>query len=795
MFFKPLRSLLIVFFGIVLTSAQAQQLRFRVQEVSRQPVVGATLRLTSQADSTKRLFAITDTAGFATLAASEGQTYRLLLTSVGYKPLTKNIRVAAAMPVQTLTLETDNITLKGVTVTAPKPLVRQEDDKTVVDPEPIAATSTSAYEIMEKTPGVFLDPDGNIYLSSTSPATIYINGREQKMSAADVASMLKSLPPNAIARIEILRTPSARYDASGSGGVVNIILKKGVSLGLTGSANAGFNQGRYGNQFAGVNLSKSQGGRSSYLNLNYTRRNNYEEVQTSRAFSPDTVLNQNALTTYPANTYYLGYGLGYELSPKWDLDFDGRVSLNGANSDSENENIIRQISTGKLITNNLNTVDNRGRNVSFSQDISTRYKIDSLGSEVTTNWSYNYLGNRTEQVFGTQYLLPGRAPTTGEGTIDNGRHLLAGQVDYRQKLAPRFTLEAGLKSTYQTFDSRTNYFTGAARTPDRFRTNTFDYRENINAAYLQGSQTFGSFVLKAGVRLENTNMYGHQRIPTDTTFRINRTDLFPYVYLSRKIARIANFDLKSYLIYRRSITRPAYEYLNPSPRYVDQYLNEIGNPALRPQFTETFEANISVEDRPLFAIGRNNTRDIFTNVIYQNPDDRRLAYRTYDNLGSNRETYFRLLAGIPPIGRYFFVVGSQYNHNEYEGSYEGRPLSFSRGSWTFFTYHSLKIDSRSTFTLNGFIRTRGQLQFYELSNFGMLNVSLNRKFMKDKLLLTLTGNDIFFTNFYRFNIQQGTVTASGLRRNDTRRIGLTLRYNFGIRKREERVNMFNVDVP
>ncbi|WP_266368132.1 outer membrane beta-barrel protein [Tellurirhabdus rosea] len=766
-----------------------------MQEVSRQPVVGATLRLTSQADSTKRLFAITDTAGFATLAASEGQTYRLLLTSVGYKPLTKNIRVAAAMPVQTLTLETDNITLKGVTVTAPKPLVRQEDDKTVVDPEPIAATSTSAYEIMEKTPGVFLDPDGNVYLSSTSPATIYINGREQKMSAADVASMLKSLPPNAIARIEILRTPSARYDASGSGGVVNIILKKGVSLGLTGSANAGFNQGRYGNQFAGVNLSKSQGGRSSYLNLNYTRRNNYEEVQTSRAFSPDTVLNQNALTTYPANTYYLGYGLGYELSPKWDLDFDGRVSLNGANSDSENENIIRQISTGKLITNNLNTVDNRGRNVSFSQDISTRYKIDSLGSEVTTNWSYNYLGNRTEQVFGTQYLLPDRAPTTGEGTIDNGRHLLAGQVDYRQKLAPRFTLEAGLKSTYQTFDSRTNYFTGAARTPDRFRTNTFDYRENINAAYLQGSQTFGSFVLKAGVRLENTNMYGHQRIPTDTTFRINRTDLFPYVYLSRKIARIANFDLKSYLIYRRSITRPAYEYLNPSPRYVDQYLNEIGNPALRPQFTETFEANISVEDRPLFAIGRNNTRDIFTNVIYQNPDDRRLAYRTYDNLGSNRETYFRLLAGIPPIGRYFFVVGSQYNHNEYEGSYEGKPLSFSRGSWTFFTYHSLKIDSRSTFTLNGFIRTRGQLQFYELSNFGMLNVSLNRKFMKDKLLLTLTGNDIFFTNFYRFNIQQGTVTASGLRRNDTRRIGLTLRYNFGIRKREERVNMFNVDVP
>jgi hypothetical protein len=87
------------------------------------------------------------------------------------------------------------------------------------------------------------------------------------------------------------------------------------------------------------------------------------------------------------------------------------------------------------------------------------------------------------------------------------------------------------------------------------------------------------------------------------------------------------------------------------------------------------------------------------------------------------------------------------------------------------------------------------LQFYELSNFGTLNVSVNRKFMQDKLMLTLTGNDLLFTNFYRFTLQQGSVVASGLRRNDTRRFGLTLRYNFGIRKREEKTNMFNIEAP
>jgi len=780
---------------LLATVGHAQTLRIRLQEASRQPVVGATLRLTDRADTTRRLFALSDTAGLASFTVQTGQRYRLLVTSVGFKPLIRDYQPTADLPLQALTMEPDNITLQGVTVTAPKPLVRQEDDKTIVDPEPIAATSTSSYEILEKTPGVFLDPDGNIYLSSTSPATIYINGREQRMSAADVASLLKSLPPNAIARIEILRTPSARYDASGSGGVVNIVLKKGVSLGLTGSANAGFNQGRYGNQFAGVNLNNSKGGRTAYLNLNYTRRNTYEEVQTNRRFSPDTALTQDALTTFPASTFYTGYGLGFTPSAKWELNFDGRLSLNDVRSSSENENIIRRISTGALITDNLNAVANEGRNRSFSQDLSTRYKLDTLGSEVTTIWSYNYIGNRTDQLFSTDFLKPVRPQTGGDGRIRNDRHLYSGQLDYRQKLGKNFTLEAGWKSTYQQFRSQTAYFEqiGDLRRPDRFRTNTFDYRENINALYLQGSQTFGSIVLKGGVRLENTNMDGRQRVPSDTSFRLRRTDLFPYVYLSRRVAKIASFELKSYLIYRRSITRPVYEYLNPFPRFVDQYLFETGNPALRPQFTETFEANISVEDRPLFAIGRNYTRDIFTNVIYQDPADRSVAFRTYDNLGTNRETYFRLLVGIPPVGRYFFVVGSQYNHNDYEGFYEGRPLNFSRGSWTFFTFHQFKIDRRSTFTMNGFWRTNGQLQFYELSNFGALNLSLNRKFMKDKLLVTLTANDLFFTNYYRFNIQQGTITANGLRRNDTRRFGLTLRYNFGLRKKEERGNPFSFD--
>jgi len=219
----------------------------------------------------------------------------------------------------------------------------------------------------------------------------------------------------------------------------------------------------------------------------------------------------------------------------------------------------------------------------------------------------------------------------------------------------------------------------------------------------------------------------------------------------------------------------------------------MGNPALRPQFTTNYEANISVDERPLLAVGYNKTKDIFTNVIYQADSSNSVAYRTYDNLGSNKEIYLRGLGVIPPGKRYFFVLGAQYNHNFYDGVYESKPLLYKRGSWTFFTYHQFKLDKRSQITLNGFVRFNGQQQFYELSTFGALNTSINRQFLSQKLIATLSMNDIFYTNQNDFTINQGSVNAFGSRRSDSRRVGINVRYNFGIKKKEDSNDMFNVE--
>jgi iron complex outermembrane receptor protein len=776
--------LFIFFFSVARLYGQDINISFKAVTQKKEPVPFASFIIINRGDSSKILQAVADTNGIVITKLSKGTQYLVKISSVNYQPLEKGITISN-QAVFNFILDPLPKSLAGVTVIAGKPLMRQEDDKTIVDPEPIAATSTNAYEILEKTPGIFVDQDGNVYLSSMTPATIYINGREMKMSTADIATMLKNLPPNAISRIEILRTPSAKYDASNSGGIVNIVLKKGVKLGLTGSATLGMNQGTFGNQFAGFTLNNNTEKRRSYLNMNYGVRNSFERIKTDRLFATDSVLSQDAFTKYTAKSYYVGYGVGYDLK-NWGIDFTGSVNFNDFNNDTKNQNAINKISTSQTLIENLDKVNNNGNNLSIGNGIEAKMKIDTLGSEWTTDIFYSYARNPSDQSF-----------SSGDGHSDNERNFFFTTSDLKLKMKKRFTLETGVKASVHSYNNSANYFkeSGGIRTKDNNRTNRFRYNENINAVYLQGAKTLGkNIILKLGARLENTNMEGRQIIPDDTSFNIHRTDLFPYIYLSKKVMSIAGYELRAYLVYRRTIARPGYDQLNPFSRYVDPYLSETGNPRLRPQFTTNYEANISVDERPLLAIGANDTKDIFTNVVYQADSSRSVSYRTYDNLGKNKEIYLRGLGAIPPGKRYFFVLGAQYNHNFYQGQYENKPLSFKKGSWTFFTYHQLKLDKRSQFTLNGFVRFKGQQQFYELGTFGSLNTSINRQFMKQKLVVTLSMNDIFYTNQNDFTIQQGSIKANGNRRADTQRFGINIRYNFGIRKKEEN-DMFNVESP
>ena len=762
----------------------------KVVDAKYNPVGFANISIVNKIDSTKVANTITDSIGITKINLGPKASYTIKVSAIGYKKYTKDYYINDQSSIA-IKLTEDPTQLNEVVVKSTKALIRQEDDKSVVDPEPLAASSTNAYETVEKVPGVFIDQDGNIYLNGLSPAGVQINGRDLRMSAADIAILLKSLPPNAIQKIELIRTPSAKYDASGGGGLVNIILMKGVKIGLNGSVNTGFSQGEYGNKFIGFNLNNNNDKLSSYVNAQYSNNNGVTITNSDRILSIDSVLKQEARAVSPNHSANLGYGFGKTIKDKWELNYDGRMSQNKFDNTTNSNSYLRQISVNQNTGNIQTSVNNKGTNNFMNQSFRMKLKLDTVGGEWVNDVSFNFSKSSTDQNY-SNLLVARNSSSGGEGDFGNDRNFFTYQSDIRKKIRG-INIESGVKTSVLNFNNNSIYTKNIAGiiSPDPFRTSKFSYKEQINAAYLQGSKTWGPIVLKVGSRLEQTIMQGHQFIPKDTTFSINRTDAFPYVYLSRKILMIMNYELRGFLVYRKTISRPSYDYLNPFAKYIDPFLYEVGNPNLKPQFTNNYEANISVDDKPLFAFGVNETTDIFTNVVYQSPTNKQVSYRTYDNLGKSRETYFRVIGVIPPGKKFFAVLGTQYNRNNYNGFYEGKPIMFNRGTWSVFTFQSFKLDGFSTITLNGFWRFKGQQQFYELSDFGTLNATINRQFLKKKLTITASYNDFLFTNKNNFVLNQGTQNAIGYRATDSRRVGLSLRYNFGIKPKENKMDMLD----
>jgi iron complex outermembrane recepter protein len=764
---------------------KGQTISIKIRDAEKNPLAGATVQLTKVVDSTK-VYNATDKTGIVRFEGVSNALYVIKMSYVGYQTLEKTVNVKSNQSDFEFQLKKDIITLGEVSVSAERPLIRQEDDKMIIDPLPMINTSTNTLEVLEKTPGLYVDQDGGIYLSSTSAAAVYINGREQKMSTQDIANLLRSLPPGSVEKIEVMRTPSTKYDAASSGGIINVILKKGVKLGRFGSVNAGMNQGFYGNQFGGFSFNGSGDKSTYYLNMNYSHNDKLETLNSNRTLMADTFLNQSARIRQNSHQGYLGYGISHEANEKWTLTYDGRANLSFPRSYTQNNNLINAVDES-LLSQNDNNINNRFDFLNVQQDFGGIKKFDTLGSNLDTKLSYNYNYNKEKQDYLYEYTFPIHLQIEGNGENKQERHFILFQSDLTYFFPKKIKLEAGIKSTYQNYDSRTDFFINqnGIQESDLQRTNSFNYRESINAVYAQASKTFGkNLILKTGMRIEHTYMNGHQTIPSDTSFLINRVDWFPYIYLSKTIIKMFDTDIKGYLIYRRTISRPGYQSLNPYIKFVDQFLYETGNPALKPQFTDNIEVNISFDDMPLLAIGQNYTRDIFSSVVYQDSTHESVAVRTYDNLGKNRETYIRVMGGIPPGKRYFFAIGGQYNFNEYNGFYENEPFTYKRGSWRLFTFQSLRLFKQTKLTVSGFMMIKGQYNFYELKNFGQLNIGLSQTLFKGKLTISLSARDVLRTMVTKFQIDQGSIQSTGDRYTDDQRFGINIRYNFGMKKKE-----------
>ncbi|HTQ27256.1 MAG TPA: TonB-dependent receptor [Puia sp.] len=775
-----------------LATAQKLTLEVRLKTQGRDSVINASIQLFSLPDSVLLQSQVSQSAGNR-FPVHGNSTYLIRASAIGFQTTEKRLSVQKQSLSVTITMKTAGKSLQAVTVTAAKPAIRQEGEKTIIDAEPIANSSTNAYEVMEKTPGAIVDQDGNVYLNSTTPATIYINGVQMKMSTDDIASLLKSLPAGSVSRIEIIRTPSAKYDASNSGGIINIVLKKGTELGTSGSVNLRDDQGVYNSFSAGFSVNRRFGKLRTYLSYQYTHRNYYEDITSDRVLGEDTLLQQHSFTRYSPITHYIGAGADMVFNNRFDISYDLRLTDTRNNSQASSDNLVTDSSSQQVYQQTQSPISNTGTTLFLNNTLVAKYKLDSMGSEWSGEVDYNYSANPNNQVYAINYLVPVAPILNGNGHSEADTRYLNLKTDLTLQLKQQFTLETGLKLSYARNDYDADYFKQTGMGPkliDSFQTNTFQYREQIGSAYLQLTKILSGFTLKGGLRMEHTNMNGHQLVMTDTSFTIDRYDLFPYVFIQHNLFKILGYPLEGHVLYRRSITRPTYDQLNPAPKFIDPFTYSTGNPGLQPQFTNNVELNATYNDFPVFAIGVNNTSDVFSPVTYQN-NNTGIAFRTYDNLGSYKEIYGRLFGGLPTGHRYFMYAGVQVNYSHYNGSYQGSVLDYSRTSWTFYTGNSFNATPTLNFRLNAWMYVNGFRQFYELKTLGAVNMSITKNLLNKKLSIILFGNDILKTNVSHFHLQQGSVWVNGTRVQDSQRFGITLRYNFGFLRTEEKKPDFN----
>lgn len=768
-------SLVPAFFTIIAGAQQLGKVTFELSTAKDSIPVSAAI----YTDNNVKLksFLLLDTL---TLSLPASQKFVIKTTASGYKPFETTFNVDTLPTSVFISLLADPKTLRDVVVVAKKPLMRQVDDKTIVDAEPLSNSSTNAYEIMEKTPGAVM-VDGNVYLNSATPAVIYINGRDVKMSGDELAALLKNLPAGSVEKLEILRIPSAKYDASTSGGIVNIVLKKGVKIGFNGNVSFQYTQGKYASTSTGISLNNKDGKLNSNFSYNYNQGKNFQDLSSVRYLANGASIKQNAYSIYPTQNHFFRGGVDYEISKKWIIGYSGR--MNFPNNKSNTNNAFRYYSAGEPPILSTNLTNNKTTTLSFNNDVDLKYKIDSAGSEWTNAISADFRKVEYSQQY--ENALTGNGNKNGgNGFTTSRKNKFELESDLTLKTKINLTVETGLNVSYRKYTSNADYQYVPSGEIDYSRSNHFKYTENINSLYLQLSKDFAGVTLKPGVRMENYNQKGFQMFPNDTAFTTKGTSFFPYLYIRRKLFSVFKLDVTGNLVMRKSLERPGFDELNPTLVMVDQYLYNVGNPRLTPQFTTNYELNMTVMDYPVFAVGINEMKDAFTEVTYEDPVTKNL-YNTYDNLGKNKEFYLRGTVGIPPGGKYFFFLGGQYNRNHYTGLYNNKPLDQTYDTWMFFMYHDFKFGNNTKANLFGFYRLKSFEKFYELQPFGMVNASVTQTILNKKASLTFSANDIFKMMKFDFALKQDNMNAVGSRYNDSQKFSLKFVYNFGMRNKQD----------
>ncbi len=727
-----------------------------VLDDAKKPLDGATITVMTAKDSTVAGNQLANRDGSFAFQNLKNDTYIIKVTYIGYKNyVSGNVLVSGqkAVVLPVIVLSPAGKTLGGVTVNAQRSFIQQKPDRTVVNVGAlISNTGTNALEVLEKTPGVQVDADGNITFKGKSGVLVLIDDKPTYLSATNLATYLRSLPSSSLDQIELMDNPPAKYDAAGNAGVINIKTKKNTTRGFNAVASADYAQGFYGRADASLNLNYRINKVNFFTDVAYNQSQTYRRLEIDRDYldeNNDVTSSLKDISYFRPTSYNTNIkaGMDFFATPKttWGIVYTGVIQHD---HDSSPVYSLLYGADGGLdsTVNTLNTSKNRfnsnGINLNYT------HKFDTTGKQLNIDLDYIRDVANSNQLFVNNTFLPNGDLTRSDTLYDNLPaviNIYSAKADYVHPLRGKAKLEAGVKSSYVNTHNAANYYNvmNGESSIDYNSTNRFLYKENINAAYINFNKNFGRFSIQTGLRVENTNGSGHQlgnAERADSSFVNHYTDLFPTAYFSY------NLDTAGHNVmvasYGRRIGRPNYGSLNPFTFFVDDYTRFSGNPFLRPQFTDNYKLAYSFKSLFTVAILYNHTTDVQNETIHREGN---VFVSTTGNIGEQNTIDFSVTTNFQVVKWWTVNLYAEVYRNNYQGEFYTGYLNQSQVTVSGNGNNQFTFSHGWSAELSGFFDTGGTYgQFVTLPK-GMLNAAVQKKVLNNKGNIKLSMRDILHT--------------------------------------------------
>ncbi len=721
----------------------------RVVDENQDPISFASVVLFNTADSTMAKAGYSEDNGSFQFNPIAPGSYYLNITFVGYD--TYNSQSFSVTANNTTTLEAIKMSpfateLGEVVVASTKPLVEVKPDKTIFNVEgSVNAIGNDALELLRKSPGVVVDNNERLMMSGKTGVKVYIDGKQSILSGDDLANYLKSLQSTQIEAIEIITQPSAKYEADGNAGIINIRLIRDKSLGTNAVASVGYNQATHSRFNTNLNVNS----RTKYINVfgnfNYAKGQNTNYNSFTRT-TPDIYAYQNTtgLNEWDNKSLRTGFDITTGKFSTIGFLFDGY--MNDGNSENKVKTYISPdpMTPTTEILDGLNSSDNNRDNYNFNGNyrfdnhkgnvlnMDADYgKYKSEGNSYQPNYYYDA---NTGELTDTR-IFSSTTPTT----ID----IKTVKLDYEQPLWGG-NLGAGFKLALVNTDNTYNFYNVVDEIPilDTDRSNQFTYDENVNAGYVSYGRQWNKIGFQAGVRVEQTDSKGKltsYNEQNNETVKQDYVDVFPSGGITYKWNDNNSFRLN----YSRRIDRPNYQDLNPFEFKLDEITFQKGNPFLRPQYSNSF----SVGHTYKYTLNTTFTYTRTDDLMAQLTDTASMgaAYITTANVA--QQDVYALNVSYPftlsKVWNVFANAGVSNTHNKGDFG-EGKIVDITATTFNGYAQNSFMLPKNFTIELSGWYNSPGIWGGnFATKAIWAVDAGIQKKLFKERGTLKLGVADIF----------------------------------------------------